>query len=356
MFFGGCQGWTAAMCVVARVAAPAPTHAPAASYLECLTNIFIQGFILGVVLLRIQRADRRANQIVFTDKAAVLCVRGRFFLTFQALDLQGEKPLINASVRMVACLHDASPELHQAAFWQTRAMRVTRPDDEIGGKLWLTVPAVVVHEIDAWSPLAPPELTQAPQRPEASVPNRFPQPPQRALDGRIGSRTQALCPVCGAGMPTDAALRRHIAYFALEELERGRPPKFGHRGMSASDATRPVVVRRLKRGRTLAGQGPQGVAQAPVPETVSVSALGGAGYGSGGEGAARQAQAPPAQPAAATSPSPAQDPAAVLPLNVPVFHQLTPEHVCASIAHRIRTRRIEVIVLIEGTDPRTSNS
>jgi hypothetical protein len=44
-----------------------------------------------------------------------------------------------------------------------------------GGYLWLSVPNVVIHEIDEWSPLAPTAMTKPPKQGGASVPNRFPQ-------------------------------------------------------------------------------------------------------------------------------------------------------------------------------------
>ena len=301
MFFGGCPGWTLAI------------------YVECMTMVFINGFILGIVLLRIQRADRRANQIVFSDKATVFCLRGRFYLSFQALDLQGHKPLINSNVRLLACFHDAAPNNRGAAYWQVRAMRIARPDDEIGARLWLTVPAVVVHEIDAWSPLAPEILTAAPVRAEAAAPNRYPQPPQRASDGRIGSRTQAVCPVCGSGAPTDGALRRHIAYFAQDEKERGKPEDWGHRALDPAEATRPIVLRGVLPPASHAASGTSGVSGGHTATTDSSS---------GGANAASEK---------------------------PKTH-VSPTDVCEAIRERIEARRIEIIALIEATDPRTSNS
>ena len=34
--------------------------------------------------------------------------------------------------------------------------RLQQPDDELGGMLFMALPSVVVHSIDAWSPLRPP--------------------------------------------------------------------------------------------------------------------------------------------------------------------------------------------------------
>ena len=38
-----------------------------------------------------------------------------------------------------------------------RAMRLEKPDDELGSMLFLSLPSLVVHRLDAWSPLVPPD-------------------------------------------------------------------------------------------------------------------------------------------------------------------------------------------------------
>lgn len=42
------------------------------------------------------------------------------------------------------------------ALFQTRVMRITNPNDELGGMLFLPTPQIVTHQIDRWSPLFPP--------------------------------------------------------------------------------------------------------------------------------------------------------------------------------------------------------
>ena len=48
----------------------------------------------------------------------------------------------------------SAPEMERAYF-QTRVMRLTNPNDELGGMLFLATPQVVSHRIDRWSPLFP---------------------------------------------------------------------------------------------------------------------------------------------------------------------------------------------------------
>ena len=45
---------------------------------------------------------------------------------------------------------------YERAFFQTRVMRLTNPNDELGGMLFLATPQQISHRIDRWSPLFPP--------------------------------------------------------------------------------------------------------------------------------------------------------------------------------------------------------
>ena len=49
----------------------------------------------------------------------------------------------------------------EQAFFQTRVMRLTNPNDELGGMLFLATPQIVSHRIDLWSPMFPPAARDA---------------------------------------------------------------------------------------------------------------------------------------------------------------------------------------------------
>lgn len=222
MFFNGCGSWIVLI------------------YIQCVFSLIFNGLVIGTLLLRIARAERRANQIIFSNKACILCIRGRFYFTFQVYDLQARHPVIGASVRIFAVFQVAEnlPDI-----WQARALRLSRPNDELGSRLWLSVPCLVVHEIDAWSALAPSEITRPPQVVTAVAANRFPMPPQRVSDSRAGSHNHTTCVICGAPFQNEATLRRHILYTAENERIRGRPESFGHRAINPRSITRPIVAR-----------------------------------------------------------------------------------------------------------------
>jgi len=235
IFFDGCGGWLVAI------------------YFQQMLTMLLNAVVTGFVILRIQRADRRADQVIFSSKCAIVCIRGRFYLTCQVVDLLGKRPVVGAKVKAFAILHDLGKA--SLAFWQVRAMRLIRPDDEIGANVWLSVPCVVVHEIDPSSPLASSLITKPPHHAASAIPNQFPQPPQRTVDGRVGSRNQAVCLVCGQSFMNEAALRRHVVFQAEDELSRDRAEDFGHRAIKPADVSRPVVIRNSEAMERLAVTG-----------------------------------------------------------------------------------------------------
>ena len=58
-------------------------------------------------------------------------------------------------------LHEQNDARTERAYFQTRVMRLTNPNDELGGMLFLATPQVVSHRIDPWSPAFPPSLRKA---------------------------------------------------------------------------------------------------------------------------------------------------------------------------------------------------
>jgi hypothetical protein len=77
-------------------------------------------------------------------------------------------PVVEAHVRLYAVLHEeartqgrefsaaGAADAPDRAFFQTRVMRLTNPNDELGGMMFLPTPQTVSHRIDRWSPMFPP--------------------------------------------------------------------------------------------------------------------------------------------------------------------------------------------------------
>jgi len=144
-------------------------------YFEAIVFILLNATIIGIVFSRISVANKRASQIIFSDKAAIRCVRNRFYFMFQVGEASffDYHPIVEAHIRVYGVLHEEARTHASAAetrdmaetseteptveraFFQTRVMRLTNPNDELGGMLFLATPQVVSHRIDLWSPMFP---------------------------------------------------------------------------------------------------------------------------------------------------------------------------------------------------------
>lgn len=146
-----------------------------AVYFEAMIFIILNASIVGVLFARVSVASRRASQIIFSNKATIRCVRNRFYFMFQVGEASffNYHPVVEAHVRVYGVLHEEAqtrsvvedgsedseterPGGVERAFFQTRVMRLTNPNDELGGMLFMATPQVVSHRIDLWSPMFPP--------------------------------------------------------------------------------------------------------------------------------------------------------------------------------------------------------
>jgi len=198
-------------------------------YFQVIVSLLISALVVGMVLQRLGRADTRSHQVVFSNKACIRCIHGRFYLMFQVYDLDRGHPVVEAHIRCYGALHETDGT--DTAHFQTRYMRLQNPNDELGGVLFLSVPCTVVHCIDQWSPLMP---TQEARKSWANyndnfvhnASNRyvFPSLILREADSECGNRDGTSCPICGESFPTDQHLLRHIRYMQYEESINGGKP------------------------------------------------------------------------------------------------------------------------------------
>ena len=120
--------------------------------------VITNALVIGILYCRVARPTTRANTILFANHAVIRRIRGRLFLMFQICELRKHQ-LVEAHVRLYLIRHNRDPVVRgQTSYFQTCAMRLNHPNDELGSMLLLCLPQVVVHEIDLWSPLYPPPL------------------------------------------------------------------------------------------------------------------------------------------------------------------------------------------------------
>lgn len=199
-------------------------------FLESIVSILLDCVSLGVVYSLISSGRRRATSILFSDRAVIHKNHGELFFQFQVVE-QRRHPLTEASVRCYA-VRDETDAWGRRVEFQPCAMRLEKPDDELGSMLFLSLPSLVVHRLDAWSPLVPPDWWvdayyrwkrgDAPRKTSvvddarsfaefSEYAYRHPAPLRRASDAEAGYRTSHRCKICGQGFETTRDLRLHHA-------------------------------------------------------------------------------------------------------------------------------------------------
>ncbi|EGD80687.1 hypothetical protein PTSG_01277 [Salpingoeca rosetta] len=175
---------------------------------QSAAGLFIDALCIGLIFARISRGNRRSFTIVFSNNAIIRQIGNNWYFLFQVCDLK-KYALVEAHVRMYAIRHrtvssggravprssgpartissSSSPPLDPTHVWfQSHAMRLTHPNDELGGMLLLSLPDQVLHRIDAWSPLMPTPHDGSEHDPSTSF--QFPEPLMRVVDVENGGR------------------------------------------------------------------------------------------------------------------------------------------------------------------------
>jgi len=151
-------------------------------------------------------------------------------------------------------------------------MRLQHPDDELGASLAPGLPNLIVHRIDAWSPLAPrssieqrsvqgrlsqiseissARISKASYSSDSSLgcPNGlrtrrekdhmrqyvWPSTQQRQVNCETGNRSGSFCPTCGESFATPSLLKLHCKYLAHTDKASGVPAEISHYELGEED-------------------------------------------------------------------------------------------------------------------------
>ncbi|DBA04721.1 TPA: hypothetical protein N0F65_004358 [Lagenidium giganteum] len=181
--------------------------------LESFAGIFLDSICIGMFFARFARANKRANTVLFTNSAVIRKIRGEYYLMFQVCERRKHQ-LVEAHVRCYAMRHNVATNGVSENLYQCYQMRLQQPDDDCGAMMLLVLPQVVVHRIDPWSPLFPPECL-----PDGHHPNycpAFPDPTQRMVDIENGNRDGGANPTKPFKTPTKAQIMNHLRRSELE--------------------------------------------------------------------------------------------------------------------------------------------
>jgi hypothetical protein len=126
--------------------------------LQLLTRIVADAVTIGVIYARLARPTTRASTILFSNFAVIRRIRGKLFFMLQLCELRKHQ-LLEAHIRLYLIKKERgtnSSGRKDRLYFQTCSMRINHPDDELGGMILMCMPQIVVHELDASSPLMPP--------------------------------------------------------------------------------------------------------------------------------------------------------------------------------------------------------
>lgn len=159
--------------------------------LESILGVICDSVCVGLVFARLSRAQTRAATIVFSDCAVMRRIHGKLSIMFQVAEMRKHQ-LVEAHVRCYAVSRHRCADSSPLFYFRSDMMRLVKPDDELGGMLFMAFPNVIVHNIDHFSPLQPPPIHQSSmgfiKQPNPSKENIFPGVIQRDCDVENGSR------------------------------------------------------------------------------------------------------------------------------------------------------------------------
>lgn len=185
-------------------------------YLQMIWSMMFNAFMFAFFYSRLAKCDSRGNQVVFANKAIVTVVDGQLRFQVRVYDVDSTNPVIEAHIRMYVVTKNRPVP---------RPLRLIQPNDEFGGMLFLSLPAVASHAIDPYSTLHPPTDTPIPSSGLIL----------RAADSVTCGREEVCCPICGESYGTYERWRSHVKYQRLVE-EKENFPVFGtHLSLDKAD-------------------------------------------------------------------------------------------------------------------------
>jgi len=179
-----------------------------------LTGLVMNAVLVGLVITHVSSGAFRGCTLIFSEKATIREVGGRLYLTIQMCEMRSTQ-LLEAHVRAYVIRRPVCEAEMPVDAPQVFDLRLQRPDDDHGALLLPVMPSVIVHEIDACSPLGP-ASDDDPMRTR-----HWTRPPIRNMDAVIGNRDACWCKTCGESFATAEMLEAHTRYQAEQDALAG---------------------------------------------------------------------------------------------------------------------------------------
>ena len=175
-------------------------------------NMLFSAFLVHFFYARLSRAETRSSQILFSNKAVVRKdSTGKLILEVRVYNIDEIHPVVEERVRMMV----VNPSSTNESFRRTNyaRLRILSPNDELTSPLFTSLPSMVVHHIDSYSPLVPPKYR--PEENNETIVGSFGLS-LREVDCWTGMRDRGIpCPTCGVGFSTYEKLWDHIRTYQL---------------------------------------------------------------------------------------------------------------------------------------------
>ena len=203
-------------------------------------SVLFNALLTAFIFLRLSRCDQREAQVIFGDKAIINYKDGKWLFHLRVYDMDSKYPVVESHIRLY-CASWSNYKEQQASMDEPnilQVMRVLEPDDDYGSALFTNVPFRVTHQIDQYSPLAPPHKVRNPNKMKGH--GLF----LREADQLSGNANGISCPVCGEGFESFKQLERHVAFNKiLEDADPNIPYEGTHRDVKL---VMPTLVERFE--------------------------------------------------------------------------------------------------------------
>jgi Inward rectifier potassium channel C-terminal domain len=184
--------------------------------LQMMWSMLFNAFLFAFFYSLLSKSEFRSSQIVFTNKLLINSHGGKVYARLQCYDIDSAYPLVEAHARMYVLDHKL--KMHP--------LRLCDPNDDLGGMLYPSVPADIVHHIDHHSILSPRKMPLVDSSSGLVL---------RSLDSLTNNREEIVCPICGESYGSHARLKKHVEYNAMLERKGNYPRDKSHVGFKIPD-------------------------------------------------------------------------------------------------------------------------
>ena len=216
-------------------------------FAEMIFTMMFNAFLFAFFFSLLSKSETRASQIIFTNKLLINVDKGsigssshdeshhktKAYVRLQCYDIDSAHPLVEAHARMYFLDHRL--KMHP--------LRLMDPNDDLGGVLYPSVPADIVHHIDHHSALCPPKFRSHNNCPLVQSSHGL---VLRSLDSYTGNRDEISCPVCGESFGTYQQFKRHFDYVSMVEARENYPPEKSHYGFVLPPEPEAITLEELK--------------------------------------------------------------------------------------------------------------